>query len=227
MVQNHLKRIPAPRTWNIRRKEGTFVTKGSVGPHGTRTSVPLTVLFKDVLKRADSTKEVKFLLQNSEVDVNVRRVKDYRLPVGLMDLVTLKKTGESFMVLFSPKRKLIAKEVKNEEAQDIVRLNNKTFLKGGRAQLNFHDGRNLIVDTDAYKTGDTLVLEGGKVKDHLSLQQGATVFLIGGRHIGHTGTVEEIREDKLIYKDSTGKAVETHRQYAFVIGKEKPIISVV
>lgn len=226
MVQNHVKRIRAPRTWNIRRKVGTFVTKGSAGPQDARSSVPLTVLFKDILGRANSTKELKIILHTTEVLVNGRRVKDYRFPVGLMDVLTLKKTGESFMVLFSPKGKIIAQETGPDEAIDMVRIKDKTFLKGGRVQLNFHDGRNLIVEKDSYKTGDTLVIDGKSVKDHLSLEKGCPVFLIGGRHIGLSGTVDEVREDRIIYKDDAGQAVETAREYAFVIGKDKPVISI-
>ncbi|MGB1660494.1 MAG: 30S ribosomal protein S4e, partial [Candidatus Poseidoniaceae archaeon] len=52
-------------------------------------------------------------------------------------------------------RRISAKEA----AWKVCRIEGKTTIKGGRTQLNLHDGRNLLVDDpskDAYATGDSL-----------------------------------------------------------------------
>ena len=48
---------------------------------------------------------------------------------------------------------------------------------------------------------------------------------MGGKHSGEIGRVEDILEDKITYKRKTGEVVETLRKYVFVIGKEKPVVS--
>ena len=46
-----------------------------------------------------------------------------------------------------------------EAAWKICRIEGKTTIKGGKTQLNLHDGRNIIVeDAQAYSTGDSLKL---------------------------------------------------------------------
>ena len=90
----------------------------------------------------------------------------------------------------------------------------------GKVQLNLYDGKNVTVDKDDYKVGDSVIfsLNDKKISKHLKLHKKAAVFLTGGRHIGQTGHVEDIVKDKIIYKDAKGELAETSKQYAFVIG---------
>ena len=50
------------------------------------------------------------------------------------------------------------------------------------------------------------------------------IYLIGGKHIGDMGKVEDVHGDKIRYKSRKGDVYETLKEYAFVIGKEKPSI---
>jgi len=47
--------------------------------------------------------------------------------------------------------------------------------------------------------------------------------LIGGTHIGENGIIKDIKGKKLVYKRNK-EEFETLKKYAFVIGKEKPVI---
>ena len=102
----------------------------------------------------------------------------------------------------------------------------KTMVSG-KLQLNLYDGKNLLVDKGEYNTGDTLMisLPDQKIKSHLKLDKKSTIFLIGGKHIGEVGKVEDIIENKIIYQDNAGNLVETLKAYAFVIGDQKPLIT--
>ena len=88
-----------------------------------------------------------------------------------------------------------------------------------------YDGKNIIVDKEVYKVGDTIIIADGKIKRHARLEKGALIYLIGGKHIGEVGHVEDIIQNKIIYKDEKGDLVETLKKYAFVVGDSKPLVS--
>ena len=75
----------------------------------------------------------------------------------------------------------------------LCRIEDKTTIKGGKTQLNLHDGRNFITDGE-YKTGDVLVLNvpEQEIKDHIKFESGTIGLITGGKHIGEKGTVKEI-----------------------------------
>ena len=100
-------------------------------------------------------------------------------------------------------------------------------MVGGKLQLNLYDGKNILAGSSSYKVGDTLIisLPEQKIVKHLKLDKKSTIFLIGGKHIGETGNIEDIVQDKIIYKDSNGNLVETSKKYAFVVGDAKPLVT--
>ena len=102
----------------------------------------------------------------------------------------------------------------------------KTMVRG-KLQLNMFDGKNIFVDKNMYKVGDTLLLSlpEQKISKHLKLDKKSSIFLVGGKHTGEIGNVEDIKENKIIYKDSGGNLVETLKKYAFVVGDSKPLIT--
>ena len=59
MGKDHLKRLAAPKTWGITRKNTKFITKPVPGPHGMQAGMPLSVLIKEILNYAGTTREVK------------------------------------------------------------------------------------------------------------------------------------------------------------------------
>ena len=73
-----------------------------------------------------------------------------------------------------------------EAAWKICRIEGKTTIKGGKTQLNLHDGRNIIVDdAQAYSTGDSLKLglPEQNVLEHIRFGEGTRCYLIGGGHV--------------------------------------------
>ena len=50
------------------------------------------------------------------------------------------------------------------------------------------------------------------------------IYLTGGRHIGEIGKVQDIIGNRILYNTETGDTVETLKEYAFPIGKDKPLI---
>ena len=73
-----------------------------------------------------------------------------------------------------------------------------------------------------------------KILNHLKLETGALLLLVGGKHAGMIATMvnglilqdilEEINDKKIIIKTSKNQKFETLKKHAFVIGREKPAL---
>ena len=58
------------------------------------------------------------------------------------------------------------------------RIENKTIVKGKKVQLNLHDGRNIIVGKDEYKSGDVLKITFEGVNP-VSFPAAVTIIITG------------------------------------------------
>lgn len=230
-MKSHLKRIAAPKSWHIERKARKWVVRANPGAHEISTSFPLAFFIRDILGYANNMREVKNILTKKTILVDGKRARDPKMSVGLMDVVTSQDVGESFRILLDKKGKLYAKRIEKKTDTEIkpLRIENKTKVKN-KIQLNLSFSNNLLVEKDVYKTGDTLVMSLSKsksskkeVKAHLKLEKGALVYLIGGARIGEVGVIESIKGRK-ITANVGGQTIETLKEYAFVVGKEKPVI---
>ena len=110
----------------------------------------------------------------------------------------------------------------------LVLIEDKTKVAGGKLQINLHDGRNILIDKNEYKTGDVLKISvpDQKIEDVYELKAGATVLIFRGQHAGKTAVVEEY----IVTKDSSENVVrfkdgsETVKSNVFVIGNETAAI---
>ena len=222
---SHLKRCYTPKNWAVKRKEIKFIVKPSPGPGSLKFSIPITLVFRDMLKYASSLREVKHILFNNNVLVDGVRRKDPRFPVSIFDIISIKETKEFFRVVFEGKKIGLLKIEEKEAKLKPCKIAGKKKVRG-KTQLNLYDGKNMLVDKDTYKVGDTVVIELPKnIKSHLKLEKGNMIYLIGGKHIGAIGSVESISGNKIKYK--SGKAVfETLKKNAFVIGTDKSVVSI-
>ena len=224
-MKSHLKRLFTPKSWTLLKKEQKFIVRPKPGTHPAKLSMPITLLLKK-LGYAATTQEVKKILSTKEVLVDGRRVKEHKFPVGFMDVVTIKDTNDVFRILLDEKGRLKIIPVDKEEALlKLCRIKKKTALKNRKIQLNLSDNRNILVDKDACKVGDSVLITVPfqEIRQHLPLEKGALIYLIGGKHSGHKGTVDAIEKNKLVYT-SARKKYESLVKYAFVVGKGKESI---
>ena len=229
MVKNHLKTLAAPRTWPINRRLRKFITRPDPGPHKLRFGLPLNYILRDILRYSDTSKEGRKILLNKEIQIDGIVRKNFRFIVGLFDTIRIEKSKKYFRLLLNKKGKLDLIEIEEEESKfKPCKIIGKQILKKGTTQINLYDGKNQILDKDDYNVGDTVIvnLPDSKIKKHLKLEKGAVVFFTGGKHIGYTGEVEDIRKDKIIYKSDDGDSVETLKKHAFVIGTGKSEITI-
>lgn len=232
MVEKHLSRLAAPKNWPIKRKSNKWVTRPSPGPHPLKRCISLNLLLKDILNYSKTTRESKKILNKKEVLVDKKVRKDYKFPLGVMDILEFSKTNQYFRVLFDKKGKFTLVPIKKEESNiKPCKILNKTPLKGKRLQLNLYDGKNILIEKDDYEVGGTVIIDltNNKIKEHIKLEKGAYIYITDGKYTGKSGILKEIlksnssKPDKIIL-NIEGKDVETLKDYAFVIGKTKSLI---
>lgn len=226
MGKNHLKRLAAPKTWHLSRKTNTFIIKSLPGPHRLGFGMPLGVILRDLLKYANTMREVRKILNNGEIKIDGIVRKNFRFPVGVFDTLEFTGIDEHFRVMLSKKGSIeLIKITKEDSSAKPCKITGKTMVKG-RLQLSLYDGRTILADKNSYKVGDTIVLSlpGNRISKHLKLEKKSAILLTGGKHIGEMGYVDDIIENRIIYKDEKNELVETSKDYAFVVGDDKPLI---
>lgn len=240
-MSRHMKRLAAPRAWKIKRKEGQWTVKPSAGPHRISESLPLLLVVRDVLKYANTGREARKIINEGKIVVNKVVRKDFKFPVGLMDVLEIPVTGEHKIVLIDRKGKLIFKDIPESDSKyKLCKIVGKTLVKGGGIQLNLHDGRNLLVRVkdktkpkeDVYRVNDTLVLDmkSNTIKKHLPFKDGSTAFVTGGKHRADAAKIKEVKIIRSPMPNTVTLSTEsgdfqTIADYVFVIGGAKPEIS--
>ncbi len=218
----HTKRIAA----GYGKKPKWVVTPK--GPHRKGEGIPLMIILRDMLEYADNAHEAKRIISRGLVLVDKKQVKDPRYAVGLMDVVEIPKTGEYFRILPGKKRYDLRPIDEKEAEIKPCKIIDKAIVRGKHIQLNLHDGNNILVDDDKYKTKDTVILKlpSHEIKDHITFDKGCAGLIMRGRHSGGTGKVGEVSTGNAVQKSLTEIGdVHTLTDYIFIIGKSKPMIA--
>jgi len=231
-VSKHLKRLAAPRTVRLHRKEKTWTIKQSPGPHPLEKSIPLGLIIRDYLSLCDTYREVKRVISSGDILVDGSERKSHKFPCGLMDVISIPKLKKDYRILFDKKGRLTLLPISSKDAEwKLQRIENKTIIKGNKTQLNFHDGKNILVKKDEYKTGDVLKIsfKDNKISDVFKYEKGTVSMMIGGSHIGEMANIEDIQvvhsSKPNLAKMKGNTEFSTLSHYIFPIGKTKPIVS--
>jgi small subunit ribosomal protein S4e len=223
----------APSYWKVGKKTAHFTIAPSPGPHKKFECIPLGIIVRDILKIAETYREAKKIIKSGEVLVDGKPRKNHKYPVGLMDVISIPKIKKNYRVTVDSKGlKLISISEKDANLK-LCKINNKTKVKGDLTQLNCHDGRNILIKEDVYKTGDSLVVEvpSNKIVKHIKLIKGSLVLITKGKNAGKIVKVEDIttpafkRPSKVICKENESR-FEVLKEHVLVIGIDKPEIEI-
>ncbi|RJQ17667.1 hypothetical protein C4573_01115 [Candidatus Woesearchaeota archaeon] len=218
-MKRHMKRISAPRTWALPRKENKFVTRPYPGPHKKELGTSLEFFFKVMLNTVKTKREVNHLLQTQEVLLNGKRKKDRRTPVGFLDVIAIPKAKEYYTITLNRDGFLDAQSITAKEAvQRYCKLVRKTPMKK-KVQLNFLDGTTLTVDdAKKYALGDTLVLSipEHKLLEHIPANKGSKIIIYAGTNRGTQSTIKDIEGKQVIF-EKDGASISTKKEYAIAI----------
>jgi small subunit ribosomal protein S4e len=240
--QRRLKALNTPAFWPILRKKYKWSVKPRPGPHPSHTSLPLLIVIRNVLGLADNSREARKIISEGHIEVDGKIRKDYKYPVGFMDVIRIIDTDESYRFIPYPVKFFALQPISKEESKyKLSLIRNKTSIKGGHIQLNLHDGRNLVVkvqDTknpveDKFQTLGTLKLSlpEQEILDYYPFETNSIAIVIGGRNVGRVGRIVDYKRGMRLYRgvvtieDIYGKKFQTSMDYIFVIGKDKPEIS--
>jgi len=240
--QRRLKGFAAPKFWPILRKKYTWTVKPRPGPHPAEYSLPLLLIVRDVLGYAKTAREARKIIAEGHFKVDGRVRKDYKYPVGLMDVVEIVDTGEAFRFVPYPVKFFKLHPIPKEEASiKPVRINDKRTVRGGHIQLNLHDGRNIVVKVkdpakpveDVYKPMDTLIITvpDQEIKQHIPFEEGKLAIIIAGKNVGRVGRILSVKRgwgrkrSIVTLEDPSGNQFQTSLEYLFIIGSDKPVIS--
>lgn len=242
--KRHLKRLAAPRLFPIPRKVGgRFVVNPEPGPHPKDMCIPLALILRDMLGYARTLREVKIILNQRLVEVDGRVRTSYKFPCGLFDVIHIKRVDLYFRIL-PYKRRLVLHRITPEEAKfKLCKIIGKRYVKNGWIQLNLTSGYNILFKTeteeerrkilDTYFTNDVLKvsLPDLKILDHFPFKEGMYALVIGGHRMGAHGVIKKIekrygpRASTVTIETPDGEEIVTALDYVFVIGRDKPEIS--
>lgn len=230
-MKKHLKRLPAPRTWRLARKEFTWAYKPRPGPHPQEAALPIAAVLRENLRLVDNAREAERVIFSRQVLVDGRPVRDPKFPVGLMDVITLVPTKAHYRVLIDARGRLAFVPIDASEAGwKLCRIEDRGTVRGGEMQLRLHDGRNLLVPKSEHPTGTTLKVSvpTQKIVGAMPLAAGHLALLTGGQHAGqlvHVDRVERTRNPRANLVHFT-EGFSTIIDYVFVVGKETPEVRV-
>lgn len=238
----HLKREVAPRFWPIHRKEFHWTVKPRPGAHPTAQCIPLAIVVREMLGYAKTRREAKQIISQGKVKVDGKVRKDDVHTTGLMDVISISEIGRHFRILPSQTGLILHPIADAESEFKLCRIEDKTTVKNGHIQLSLHDGRTMLVrvgdpqspEEDVYGTLDTLKikLDDQSILDHMKIAEGMFSIFTGGKNIGRSGrivSVEDIglkrRKSLVTIEDERGEKYQTILDYVFILGEEKPSIS--
>ncbi len=228
-MSDHMKRLAAPRSWPLKRKVNVWVAKQTAGAHSIEYSMPAVTVLRDMVGACDTAREAKRIIGNREMFVDGKAVKNPKAPVGFMDVITVPKMGLAYRMLLTDKGKLTLVPIEGDEAGwELCKIEDKTVVKGGKIQLNLSGGRNIVLDKNDYKCGDSLkvAFDGQKVLDHYPLAGGSVVMIREGSQAGSVKTVQSLEtvrssaSNLVLFTDGT----ETVVRNCIVIGSNSPAI---
>ena len=230
-MSKHLKRLAAPRVLRLHRKEHKLTIRAAPGPHPLELSIPLGLVVRDYLRLCDTYKEARKIVSNGDILVDGIKRKNFKFPCGLMDVISIPKMRKNIRILFDRNGKLTLVPISESDAEwKLCRIQNKTIVKGKKVQLNFHDGKNKLVEKDEYKTGDVLKIsfKENKIDEVYRFDKGTVSMIIGGSHIGEIASIDEIQivasSKPNLAKMKGEKEFSTIADHVFPIGKTKPAI---
>jgi len=231
--KKHLKRLNAPKHWMLDKLSGTGAPRPSPGPHKLRECLPLVILIRNRLKYALTKKEVIAICAQRLIKVDGKVRTDTNYPAGFMDVVQIAKTNENFRLLYDTKGRFTIHRITPEEAKfKLLKVRKIQLGLRGIPFLVTHDGRTIRYPDPLIKAGDTVKynISTGKIVSHVKSDTGAIAMVTGGRNLGRIGVIEHKEKheggfDIVHLKDKAGHKFATRATNVFIIGKNKPLVT--
>jgi len=191
----HLNRQNIGKTWPVERKGTKYL---AVSSHNQNDSIPLIVVIRDILKLARTKKELKKVLNEKQIFVNGKEIREVNFPLSLFDVLSVPKMKKNYKLNLNEHKKMVFEEVSDKDASEkVFKIIGKKVLGKSKLQLNLINGRNVIVDgKEKINVDDSVVVnfKDGKVSGFVKMEKGKTGFVYRGKHAGISGKIEDVIE---------------------------------
>ena len=149
-------------------------------------------MIRDVLKLVRTTKELKKVLNEKQIKVSGKEIKDTNYPIGLFDMITA--GDKTFRVILGENKKFKMEETKDDGTK-IIKIVGKKNLGNKGIQFNLMDGRNVLSNEKA-NVGDSVIYNynNAKISKIIKMDKGSEGFVIKGKHAGVRGKIVNIVE---------------------------------
>mmetsp|Transcript_31120 Transcript_31120/g.69884 ORF Transcript_31120/g.69884 Transcript_31120/m.69884 type:complete len:259 (-) Transcript_31120:216-992(-) len=231
--KKHLKRLNAPHAWMLGKMDGIWAPRPSTGPHKLRECLPLVLILRNRLKYALNAQEVTSICMEKLVKVDGKVRTDPTYPAGFMDVVSMERSNDKFRLLYDTKGRFTLHRIKADEVD--FKLCRVQKLEVSRKNIPFlvtHDGRTIRYPDPLVKVNDTVKVDltTGKAVDFIKFGVGKLATIQRGRNAGRVGVIQHIEKhpgsfDIVQIKDSVGHVFATRLKNVFVIGEDKPWVS--
>jgi small subunit ribosomal protein S4e len=156
-------------------------------------------LLRNRLKYCLNAVEVKKLVKDKQgiIKIDNKTRRDPKFPLGMMDVLSIEKTGEFFRILIDVKGRFQPHKIDAKEATfKLCKIVNKAIGKNKIPYIVTHDGRTLRFPHPDIKTNDTvkLSLETNEITDHYKFEQGNVAIVMSGSNKGRVGTISRVEK---------------------------------
>lgn len=195
----HQTRSEVIKQLPLARKGTKYVARAS---RNSSNSVPLLVAVRDMLKLANTSKEVKGMVHNKKLKINGRVAKNLTDPICMFSIF---EADKKYLLTMLPTGRFSFVETKESDRK--LKIIGKVMVKGKKLQYALHDGTSILSDKE-FSVGDTLILnKENKISKHVAIDKGKEVFALSGSYIGKQGKVQEVLGNKINVKFDNGEAV--------------------
>ncbi len=207
----YIKRLYAPKYFDIHRKEHKYVVKQNPGRHSLQKSVALSLIIRKLAitsTRFESDKVIKGGL----VGVNGNVVKETKFPVGLNDMITV--GPESYTIGINERGQISINKGEKSGKLQIYKIIGKYKSRGNQIMLRLHDG-SAVKGKAEMNVNDSVAVSQGKISKVIKLDAGSKCEVIDGVHVGIFGTIREIgkgdmhKQKSVKVEPQKGEAFET------------------
>ena len=167
--------------------------------------------------------------KRGQVLVDGKARSDPKYPVGIMDVLSIKATGEHFRLHYDIKGRFQLHRITDEEAKfKLCSVKKRLVGDNGVPYIVTRDGRTIRYPHPDIKADDTIKLDiaTGEVSGHLKFEDGNLALVTGGKNQGRVGVIthKELHEggiDIVHIRDAKGHTFATRIVNLYIIGKGK------
>lgn len=211
----HIKRLNAPRFFNIHRKEHVYVVRPNPGRHSLKSCVPLCLAVQK-LELAQNASSARQIVKSGAVLVNNSKVKEPKYPVGLNDIIEVPSAAACFVIGIDASGRITFESVKKPDYSALTyKVVGKFKAPKGAIMLRLHDG-SMMKGSAEIKVNDSVVTDQKKTKlERLGMQPDARCRVIDGAHVGSRGTILDLKQGSIkrhaavVIKSDEGESFET------------------